>query len=132
MNCPPNLPNRLLMLSLAISSATASSGLRPRILAWLTTSPPCLHPALSSDTIARTASTRSAVVSPACCAALRMALPTTTPSLMFATLWTIWGVEMPNPTARGRSVLDRTRAMKSHRSSGSSLREPVTPVTETQ
>mmetsp|Transcript_13628 Transcript_13628/g.32994 ORF Transcript_13628/g.32994 Transcript_13628/m.32994 type:complete len:248 (-) Transcript_13628:604-1347(-) len=132
MNCPPNLPNRLLMLSLAISSATPSSGLRPRIVAWFDALFPCLHPALSSDTIFLTAVTRSAVVLPAFCTALRMALPTTTPSPMLATLWTILGVEMPKPTARGRSVWDRTRAMNSPRSDGSSALAPVTPVVETQ
>mmetsp|Transcript_42447 Transcript_42447/g.102240 ORF Transcript_42447/g.102240 Transcript_42447/m.102240 type:complete len:253 (-) Transcript_42447:99-857(-) len=51
---------------------------------------------------------------------------------MFATPFTISGDEIPNPTAKGKSVLLRTRLMKSSKSGGSSDRAPVTPVTETQ
>mmetsp|Transcript_7998 Transcript_7998/g.18711 ORF Transcript_7998/g.18711 Transcript_7998/m.18711 type:complete len:239 (-) Transcript_7998:901-1617(-) len=132
MYCPPNRPKRARSPSFAISSATCSSGLRPNIVAWLATSPPCLHPELSSPTIFLTAATRSSVLSPAAWIALRMALPTTTPSPMLATLWTMVGFEMPNPTASGRSVWLLTRAMKSDRSLGRAARAPVTPVVETQ
>ena len=132
MNCPPMLPKRVLRLILETSSATSSSGLHPRVLAWLVTALSCLHPALRSDTIFLMVARRSTCEFPAASMALRMALSTMTPSPRLDTLFTIWGFKIPNPTASGRSVRFLTLAMKSLRSGGSSSLTPVTPVVEMQ
>eukprot|EP00967_Tisochrysis_lutea_P077147 scaffold104680_cov23-Tisochrysis_lutea.AAC.2 len=64
--------------------------------------------------------------------ALQMAEPTTTPSAIAATSATCSGVEMPKPTASGRSVCLRMRSMNLGSSGGRAVRAPVTPVSETQ
>mmetsp|Transcript_19268 Transcript_19268/g.55455 ORF Transcript_19268/g.55455 Transcript_19268/m.55455 type:complete len:292 (+) Transcript_19268:827-1702(+) len=133
MNCPPNSPKRFSALRARIFSESPP-GTWPRAVAWNLAVSFCGQPVVKCSTMALTAAARWSVVasSPSASIVLRMAEPTTTPSAMLATPWTMSGLEMPKPTARGRSVLDRTRPTKSSRSGGSVDRAPVTPVTETQ
>mmetsp|Transcript_18390 Transcript_18390/g.51260 ORF Transcript_18390/g.51260 Transcript_18390/m.51260 type:complete len:278 (-) Transcript_18390:440-1273(-) len=128
MYCPPNSPNRALSFVVAHSFGTC-----PSLVAWFLASC-CWTPVERWAMTLRTASAFSSVVasSPSSFMAFRMELPTTTPSAMLATPFTISGEEIPKPTARGRSVALRTRSKNSSRSGGSSVRAPVTPVTETQ
>mmetsp|Transcript_30831 Transcript_30831/g.47250 ORF Transcript_30831/g.47250 Transcript_30831/m.47250 type:complete len:261 (-) Transcript_30831:579-1361(-) len=131
MNCPPNFPN-LFFFDNSSKSSSPPSGTCPNALAWFLGALGWTQPAANSATLLRTASARSSVLSPAASKALRIALPTTTPSPIVDTCWTIAGVEIPNPTAKGNSVLERTRLIKSSKSSGNSFLVPVTPVTDTQ
>mmetsp|Transcript_14468 Transcript_14468/g.31800 ORF Transcript_14468/g.31800 Transcript_14468/m.31800 type:complete len:259 (+) Transcript_14468:1035-1811(+) len=133
MYCPPNFPN-MEAGGAASGSWGLTSGTFPRTEAWLDAADSWSHPVTRWAMESRTLAAFISVVAPSLRASvfLRMALPTTTPSAMLATWLTCSGVEMPNPTARGRSVLDRTLWMKSERSEGSSVREPVTPVLDTQ
>jgi len=60
-----------------------------------------------------------------------MALPTTTASAKRHTAQTCSEVEIPNPTATGKSLTDRTRFTKASASRVISSRSPVTPARET-
>src|SRR5581483_5586326 len=61
-----------------------------------------------------------------------IALPTTTPSAIFATAAACSGVEIPNPAANGNFVAARIFSISGARSSDSDARSPVTPVLETR
>src|ERR1019366_6454180 len=60
------------------------------------------------------------------------ALPTTTPSAIFATTPACSGVEMPNPAASGNFVAPRIDATNGPNASDNAARSPVTPVRETK
>ena len=61
-----------------------------------------------------------------------MALPTTTPSACRPISATCSGVEMPKPTASGRSVTARMERTSGSTASESESCSPVTPVRETR
>mmetsp|Transcript_68006 Transcript_68006/g.102570 ORF Transcript_68006/g.102570 Transcript_68006/m.102570 type:complete len:227 (+) Transcript_68006:1143-1823(+) len=129
MYCPPHSPNLV-----ALFSAAHSLGTCPSFVAWFSQLSDCFSPVTRWAVTSRIALALSSVEasSPSLSIAFKMALPTTTPSAMLATPLTISGVEIPKPTASGKSVFVRTRLMKSSRSGGSESLAPVTPVTETQ
>ncbi len=58
--------------------------------------------------------------------------PMITPSAIWLTCTASSGVDMPNPTAKGRSVSFLTLVINSLRLIGKFFRAPVTPLTETK
>src|SRR5579885_2630696 len=60
------------------------------------------------------------------------ALPTTTPSAIFATAPACSGVEMPKPTASGKPVMPRILRISGSMDRDSSARSPVTPLRDTR